>query len=258
MRVVAAAAAYGWDRADLRRELLADDVGQLLQEPAVGQRPEWRDISDRSPVYKSHWAHWKSLAVRDGVPERHRESADGKTKATQSFPAARLRKCWRKYMEDLPGDTLESKTLDKVRHRYYWLHLKSEFERWCKQCDTCAASRDPRTRSRGVMHQYNVGPPFERIVIDITGPFPERDRGNRYFLVAMDYFTKWPEVNAIPNQEATTVADVLVTNVFCRFGVPRELHSDQGRNFESRLMQKVLERLAISKTRTTPKLWRNT
>jgi hypothetical protein len=93
------------------------------------------------------------------------------------------------------------------------------------------------------MHQYNVGPPFERIAIDITGPFPERDRGNRYFLVAMDYFTKWPEVNAIPNQEATTVADVLVTNFFCRFEVPREMHSDQDRNFESRLMQKVLERL---------------
>jgi transposase InsO family protein len=48
------------------------------------------------------------------------------------------------------------------------------------------------------------------------------------------------------------VADALVTIVFCRFGVPRELHSDQGRNFESRLMQEVLERLGISKTRTTP------
>ena len=93
------------------------------------------------------------------------------------------------------------------------------------------------------MHQYNVGAPFERIAIDIAGPFPESDRGNRYLLVAMDYFTKWPEVYAIPNQEASTVADTLVTHFFCRFGVPIELHSDQGRNFESRLMQEVLERL---------------
>jgi len=68
----------------------------------------------------------------------------------------------------------------------------------------------------------------------------------------MDYFTKWPEVYAIPNQEASIVADALVTHFFCRFGVPIELHSDQGRKFESRLMQEVLERLGANKTRTTP------
>jgi hypothetical protein len=101
------------------------------------------------------------------------------------------------------------------------------------------------------MHQY-VGAPFERIAIDITGPFPESDRGNRYLLIAMDYFTKWPEVYAIPNQEASTVANALVSNFFCRYGVPMKLHSDQRRNFESRLMQEVLGRLGVSKTRTTP------
>ena len=68
----------------------------------------------------------------------------------------------------------------------------------------------------------------------------------------MDYFTKWPEVYAIPNQEASTVADDLVTHFFCRFRVPIELHSDQGGNFKSRLLQEVLERLGVNKTRTTP------
>ena len=102
------------------------------------------------------------------------------------------------------------------------------------------------------MYQYNVGAPFERIAINIAGPFPDSDKGNRYLLIAMNYFTKWPEVYAIPNQEASTVADTLVTNFFCRFGVPMELHSDQGRNFESRLIQEVQERLRVNKTRTTP------
>jgi hypothetical protein len=67
----------------------------------------------------------------------------------------------------------------------------------------------------------------------------------------MDYFTKWPEAYAILRQEASTVAEALVTNFFCRFRVPRELHGEQGRNFESRLIQ-VLQRLGVSKTRTTP------
>jgi transposase InsO family protein len=62
---------------------------------------------------------------------------------------------------------------------------------------------------------------------------------------------KWPEVYAVPNQEATSIAEVLVTNNFCRFDIPRELQNDQGCNFESHLLQEVLQRLGVSKTRTT-------
>jgi hypothetical protein len=102
------------------------------------------------------------------------------------------------------------------------------------------------------MQQYNVGAPFERIAIDVAAPFPRSDQGNRFLLIAMDYFTKWPEVDAIPNQVASTVAEALVTNFFCHFGIPRELHSDQGRNFESHLQQEILQWLGVSKTRTTP------
>jgi transposase InsO family protein len=68
----------------------------------------------------------------------------------------------------------------------------------------------------------------------------------------MDYFTKWPEAYAIANQEASTIAEALVTNFFCRFGIPLELHSDQGSNFESRVLYEILQRLGVSKTRTTP------
>jgi transposase InsO family protein len=114
------------------------------------------------------------------------------------------------------------------------------------------ASRGPRMRNLGQMRQYNIGAPFERIAINVAGPFPRSNQGNRYLLIAMDYFTKWPEAYAIPNQEAATVAEALVINFFCRFGVPRELHNDQGRNFESHLMQEVLQCLGVKNTRTTP------
>jgi hypothetical protein len=63
-----------------------------------------------------------------------------------------------------------NKILDKIRQRYYWLHSRNDVERWCQQCDTCPASQGPRTRSRGLMHQYNVGALFKRIATDITGP----------------------------------------------------------------------------------------
>ena len=93
---------------------------------------------------------------------------------------------------------------------------------------------------------------MERVAVDIAGPLPTSSSGNRYIVVAMDYFTKWPEAYPVPNQEATTVARVLVDEFFCRFGIPYELHSDQGRNFESKVFQECCNLLGIRKTRTTP------
>jgi hypothetical protein len=102
------------------------------------------------------------------------------------------------------------------------------------------------------MHQYNIGGSFERMAIDVAGPFPQSDQRYQYLLTSVDYLTKWPEACAIPNQDASTVVEAPFTNVFCRFGVRRELHSVQGHNFESHLMQEVLQCLGVSKTRTAP------
>ena len=93
---------------------------------------------------------------------------------------------------------------------------------------------------------------MERIAIDILGPLPETPRKNKFILVVSDYFTKWTESYPIPNQEATTVAEKLVSEFICRFGVPRQLHSDQGTNFESKVFAEVCRLLDIEKTRTTP------
>ncbi|XP_041457543.1 stress response protein NST1-like [Lytechinus variegatus] len=88
--------------------------------------------------------------------------------------------------------------------------------------------------------------------MDILGPLPETDSGNKYVLVVGDYFTKWIESYPLPDQEAETVARVLVEEFICRYGIPKELHSDQGRNFESRLMAEMCKMLGIKKTRTCP------
>jgi hypothetical protein len=93
---------------------------------------------------------------------------------------------------------------------------------------------------------------MERVTVDVVGPLPVLENGNKYILIAMDYFTKWPEAYALPNQEAETVAKVLVDQFVSRFGTPVELHSDQGRNFESRVFSEMCKLLGIKKTRTTP------
>ena len=92
---------------------------------------------------------------------------------------------------------------------------------------------------------------MEWIAVDIAGPLPIITQGNRYICVVMDYFTKWPEAYVLPNHEAETVAEVLVNQFFTRFGVPGELHSDQGREFESQVFQECCQLFGLRKTRTT-------
>ncbi|KAJ8333813.1 hypothetical protein SKAU_G00411320 [Synaphobranchus kaupii] len=77
-------------------------------------------------------------------------------------------------------------------------------------------------------------------------------QGNRYVLTAMDYFTKWPEPYALPDQEAETIVDALVGGMFSRFGAAESIHSVQGRNFESCVFATMRDWLGIHKTRTTP------
>ncbi len=84
---------------------------------------------------------------------------------------------------------------------------------------------------------------MERMGVDIMGPFSRSERGNRFVLTAMDYFTKWPEAYALPDQEAKTVVDVLVDGMFCQFGVAESIHSDQCRNLESRVFSVMCQKL---------------
>ena len=90
---------------------------------------------------------------------------------------------------------------------------------------------------------YVVGAPMERVGVDVLGPFPITESGNRYVLVAMDYFTKWPEVYVVPDQSAGTTASRLVEEMFAHFGAPAELHSSQ-------VLAAVCKRLGVAKTRT--------
>ena len=96
-----------------------------------------------------------------------------------------------------------------------------------------------------------VGAPFERVGIDLTGPHPRSRNGFLYILTYVDHFSKWAEAVPLRNKETTTVADALVDKMFTRVGMPFEILSDQGKEFDSGLMHELCERLGINKVRTS-------
>ena len=67
-----------------------------------------------------------------------------------------------------------------------------------------------------------------------------------------DYFSKWKEAYADSDHTAYTVADKLATEFITRFGIPNQIHTDQGREFESELFSELCKLLGIKNTRPTP------
>ncbi|KAG5891945.1 hypothetical protein JTB14_002221 [Gonioctena quinquepunctata] len=243
-----------WNYSKIQKDQEKDpDLGLVVSWKEGNRRPSWQEVAGYSPAVKSYWAQWNSLILDNGILKRVLEADIGGEDRRQIIvPRNRREEVLREIHDGVAGGHLGvTETLQKVRQRFYWTNCQADVTDWCRKCAVCAASNGPRIRPKAPMRQYNVGSPFERIAIDIAGPFPVSDHGNKYILVAMDYFSEWAEAYALPNQEAITVADVLVKEWICRFGIPMELHSDQGRNFESNLFQEICLLLNIRKTRTT-------
>lgn len=93
---------------------------------------------------------------------------------------------------------------------------------------------------------------IQRIAMDIVGPLPRTIRNNRYLLVVIEYYTRWPEAFAIEHQDAHSVALRLISDIISRYGAPYIIHTDEITNFESKLIGELCELYDINITRTTP------
>ena len=243
-----------WTEHGVREEQMKDeDIAPIFEWMERGVKPQWQQIAKHGEITKSYWAQWDSLATQRGVLYRKWETEDGENFHLQLIlPKTRVKEVLEEIHNGISGGHLGvNKTMEKVRQRFYWLRYKHDVEEWCRRCEVCAECKGPQRKTKGLMQLYNVGVPFERIALDVAGPFPITKNGNRYILVIADYFTKWTEAIALPNQEAETIVETLINIWVSRFGVPLELHSDQGRNFESKIFQELCQSLGIHKTRTT-------
>uniref|UniRef100_A0A7M4FCE6 Integrase catalytic domain-containing protein n=1 Tax=Crocodylus porosus TaxID=8502 RepID=A0A7M4FCE6_CROPO len=92
--------------------------------------------------------------------------------------------------------------------------------------------------------------PFARVALDVVGPLPRSTSGHRFLLVFIDYATRFPE--AIPLRAVTgaKVAEELMKWV-SRFGIPKEIVTDQGTNFMSAVMAALCRVLHVAHLRTT-------
>ena len=92
---------------------------------------------------------------------------------------------------------------------------------------------------------------FYRVAIYIVGPLPRSRSGNRFILVVRDYPTLYPKDFVLKSIDAEHVLEALVT-LFACVGAPKEIMTDHGTNFTSKLLAELIRLLHVKAVRTTP------
>ena len=143
----------------------------------------------------------------------------------------------------------EAKIYSQLSKHYWWPGMRSDVSYCCRACLVCA-TRNVGQAIKPLLTPIPVGGPFDRVGVDIL-QLPKSSRGNRYAVVFMDYLTKWPEVFPAADQSAPTIAKLLVERIISRHGVPKELLSDRGASFLSKLIAEICKVMGIKKVNTT-------
>ena len=96
--------------------------------------------------------------------------------------------------------------------------------------------------------------PFRKWGLDFIGPFkpPAMRTSNRYIIVAMDYCTKCVEAKALKDNTAASIAKFLYEHIWCSYGCPIELISDQGGHFLGQVVESLTTFYAVVHKRSTP------
>ena len=132
-----------------------------------------------------------------------------------------------------------------IRIGYFWPTMQVDALELVKKCDKYQrfgnVQRLPVERMTTITSSW----PFMQWGIDIVGPLPLGKGQVKFLLVAIDYFTKWVEAEALATITKAKIRNFVWKNVICRFGIPMTIISDNGRQFDNQSFKNFYSNLGI-------------
>ena len=202
-------------------ETLAEVTRLLL----AGHRPRRSEVS---AALKPWVRQWPRLRLLKGVLFRVYKRKPGASERLQVVIPTHLVPGVLTSMHSGPsgGDFSQNKLQAQIQLRYYWPSIPSDVAEFCRVCERCSERNPPIPQPRASMGELRATEPWEVVSIDFMTDLPTTQNGNKHLLVCCDHFTLWIEVFPLPDMRASTVARVLVNEVFSRFSCPKSLYSD--------------------------------
>ncbi len=145
-----------------------------------------------------------------------------------------------------------SRTTALLKQRYFWPKMGVDIKAFVKGCVACQVTKSDGRQSRvGLTGHVTSNRPLEVVHIDVVGPLPETQDGNKYIVTMIDNFSGL--VMGVPSRTATSKACAIafVNHWVARYGCPRKLLSDRGSEFISELFEMLASVFGIKQLFTS-------
>jgi ribonuclease HI len=119
-----------------------------------------------------------------------------------------------------------------IRQGFYWPTINIDAKKLVRECEACQKVANQQNLPSMSVHLISPSWPLQRRRMDLVGPLPTAQGNWKFTVVAVDYFTKWVEEKALVNITTPTIQKFFWQNIVCRFGVPRELTANNGKQFD--------------------------
>ena len=139
------------------------------------------------------------------------------------------------------------KVMDLVKRKFLWPQMSGDVNSHCRSCQQCQRNKFGPKKSPS---QSQKSVPFEKVAVDLVGPLEKSKSGYRFLLTYVCMATRWPEAIPLKPITARAVLDGLL-EIFSRNGIPRELLSDQGKQFTGKSMKDLCSMYGIDKIQTS-------
>jgi len=123
---------------------------------------------------------------------------------------------------------------------------------WVRKFEICQARKQDRSTETTTRRRLHSSRPWQVVAVELVGPMPTFERSNNLILVLTDHFVRWTDALDIPDASAPTLAKISDHNVFWYFGLPEQMHIDQGTQFQSQLMSDFCKTWRVNQSWTTP------
>lgn len=144
------------------------------------------------------------------------------------------------------------KTIRRIQSLYYWPKMTQEITEYVQKCEICRTTKPSNINTNSQMGQRReTNFPFRTLSTDFIGPMTMSKKQNRFLLVVIDNFTKFVCLKPMRMAKAENVTKFLEEEVFLRYGVCENLICDNGVQFASKALTKLMEKYN-SNLRFTP------
>ncbi len=242
----------GYSYMELRDAQMADPDVEVIIRWLEQEPPNQAELFRQSAAVKYFWNCKSQLKILHGVLFYQWER-QGNSRFCLVTPNKLQSKVLTLLHDSRAGGHYgRDKTLERLKQSFMWMGMAKDVEVFVESCSICRVNKKRSRTPQAGLGDYQAGIRLERVHLDILGPFVESTQGNRYILMIVDQFTKWLTCVALPDQSAESISNAFFDNFVCILGVPTEIHTDQGRNFDGKVFQSICDLLQIDKTRTTP------